>query len=225
MIELCRPASLFAPREPVLLLCTVPPLKPEEVKKNIMQKNEFAVQSGVFKQIPEWQPHLPWVKIRYVLQEGTEAGWRTRTVGHLCVRLASVSKNEVGYEWTAQPLCKTCLFLMEAVLLVFADIKWKGHRRCRPASLAHCNWLSCCFEQGPKRLFQVKSMQNYLNLLWVIPRKKQQRRKQRAARRGILRQSSCLLQSSKLAATSGARCARRGSWYQQQHNCGSLGKP
>lgn len=34
VIELCPPALLRSPREAVLFLCTVPPLKPKEVKKN-----------------------------------------------------------------------------------------------------------------------------------------------------------------------------------------------
>lgn len=175
------PASLCSPREPVLLLCTGPLLKPEEVKKKKkMQKKGFAVQSGVFKQIPECHRHLPWVEIRHVLQK-KDGGrltcaslFQPKALNQKASTTDSrspareidewVQKKKVRYKWTAQPLCKTWPFLTEPVL-VFADMKWKVEGHCPLASLAHCNWFSCCFEQGPKRLLEVESMRIFfLNL-------------------------------------------------------------
>lgn len=62
----CFANLLCSPTEPVLL-CTVPPLKGQRKK----QKNELAVQSGLIKQIPECQPHLPGGQTRHSLQSVT----------------------------------------------------------------------------------------------------------------------------------------------------------
>lgn len=107
VIELCPPASLCSPREPVLLLCTGPLLKPEEVKKKKCRKR--GLQFKVASSNKFLNATVISRELRYAtsFKKRTEGGWRARhffnpklwtrrrrprTAGHLRVRLTSEFK-------------------------------------------------------------------------------------------------------------------------------------